>query len=472
MSGTGCRISVPFRVNPILSVSTSIASYPGDTICAGTTETFTASSLNGGAAPVYEWKKNSYVIPGATSSTYSYSPVNGDVIKCILTSNATCAIPNTAVSNSITMTVNPVTNPTVTMFPGNHDTLCIGTSQTYSVTSTSGGTAPVYLWTVNWIPVASGVMSFNYSPANGDIIRCGMISSSPCPIPDTAFAVDTVVVKPYETPGVNINGVGSLSVCQGNGVTLVANGMNGGWGAGYIWQLNGSVVAGVNGNTLNLIPSGNEVVSVTMTSNYPCLVPSDTASATINLGVDSVIEVSISDSRGGLVTYGTYDTLTANVRYGGSDPIYQWYRNGSILTGANYYQLALNNLSNGDSVSCIVTTNGGTACSGIKGHAWKLLEVAPVSVAELSVTIGQLRILPNPNAGSFKLSCMVEDGSQSVEVQITDMLGQEVFHNSFFVDNKAVEQNVQLDGVQSAGNYLIHLTTHSGSVTKGITIVK
>jgi hypothetical protein len=63
---------------------------------------FSASITNGGASPTYQWKRNGNNISGANSSTYSStSLVNGDLITCEFTSDATCASPTTLTSNTI-----------------------------------------------------------------------------------------------------------------------------------------------------------------------------------------------------------------------------------------------------------------------------------------------------------------------------------------------------------------------------------
>jgi hypothetical protein len=43
---------------------------------------------------------------GVSTGTFTYTPVNNDVVNCLLISNATCATLNIATSQDITMTVN------------------------------------------------------------------------------------------------------------------------------------------------------------------------------------------------------------------------------------------------------------------------------------------------------------------------------------------------------------------------------
>ncbi len=76
-------------------------------ICAGSSVTFTATPVNGGSSPAYQWKVNGNII-GTNNPAYNYTPVNGDAVTCVLTSNATCITGNPATSNTITMTVNPL----------------------------------------------------------------------------------------------------------------------------------------------------------------------------------------------------------------------------------------------------------------------------------------------------------------------------------------------------------------------------
>jgi hypothetical protein len=76
-------------VNENLAVSVSIDASPSGSVCAGTEVTFTVTPTNGGANPGYQWQVNG-IDAGTNSTSFSYTPDDGDVITCILTSDATC----------------------------------------------------------------------------------------------------------------------------------------------------------------------------------------------------------------------------------------------------------------------------------------------------------------------------------------------------------------------------------------------
>jgi hypothetical protein len=108
-SGTACSGTSTITVTDGLfsTAGVSISANVNGTISSSQTVVFTATPVNGGATPTYQWKKNG-VNTGTNSATYTNSVwVNGDQISCVMTSNSTCILGNPATSNTVTMTVTP-----------------------------------------------------------------------------------------------------------------------------------------------------------------------------------------------------------------------------------------------------------------------------------------------------------------------------------------------------------------------------
>jgi hypothetical protein len=96
ITGT-CTTTIP------VSVSITGSANP---VCTNTSVTFTATPVNGGTSPSYQWKVNG-INAGTNNPAYSYIPLNNDAVTCVLTSNAPCVSGNPATSNTLTMTVTP-----------------------------------------------------------------------------------------------------------------------------------------------------------------------------------------------------------------------------------------------------------------------------------------------------------------------------------------------------------------------------
>lgn len=100
----------------------------GNPVAPGTIVTLTATSVNGGNNPDYQWDVNGVVV-GTNSQSYTYTPAQGDVVKCIVTSDLPCTTNNPATSNQITMFANlgPCAGvPTVTYGGKTYNTMQIG----------------------------------------------------------------------------------------------------------------------------------------------------------------------------------------------------------------------------------------------------------------------------------------------------------------------------------------------------------
>ncbi|MDP1746527.1 MAG: PKD domain-containing protein, partial [Bacteroidota bacterium] len=111
---TAISNSIVITITPNLNSSVSITSLPAGPICAGTLVTFTATPVNGGLNPVYQWQLNGINV-GSNSSVFTSSVLaDSDSVNCILISNAVCIMSSMVTSNSIIVTVNSLPIPVFT----------------------------------------------------------------------------------------------------------------------------------------------------------------------------------------------------------------------------------------------------------------------------------------------------------------------------------------------------------------------
>lgn len=173
-------------VNPLLPASVSIAVAPGNTICAGTSVTFTATPTNGGTTPTYQWYLNGTPV-GTNSNTYTNAAlVNTDQVNVEMTSNAVCPNPALSTSNTITMTVNPILTPSVSIAASPGLVVCQSTLVTISPTPTNGGAAPTYEWFLNGISQGISSTYVTSTLANTNTVYAVMTSNATCVLPATA----------------------------------------------------------------------------------------------------------------------------------------------------------------------------------------------------------------------------------------------------------------------------------------------
>ncbi|MEI7663527.1 MAG: hypothetical protein WCK34_15065, partial [Bacteroidota bacterium] len=140
----GCTSASPTVKNVgvfvTMPVSISIVAS-ANPVCQGVYITYTATPVNEGASPNYQWKVNGSNV-GWNGSTYGYTPVNGDVVTCVLTSSLPCTSGNPATSGSITMSVNPA--PAAPVSGGDQSVCSTQLPQQLSATPPAGSTIDWY----------------------------------------------------------------------------------------------------------------------------------------------------------------------------------------------------------------------------------------------------------------------------------------------------------------------------------------
>ena len=259
---TGCsntmNLSAVVAIVPVVIPAAPMSSDMGSVVCAGTSVTYTATPVNGGSSPVYEWHaivgtKDSLMT--TTSPVMTYIPgVTGELIKVIMHSNAACAVTPDATS-SMVMTVRPNGLPSVAISSTPGLSVCPGSIVILAAASPAfGGTAPTYKWTKNGSSTVLGTgATFSYIPANNDKVYLQMNSNEQCRTADSVLSNVTLTVKTIPAPVATIesNPATTGGLVFGQSVTLKAViSANPGTSQTYQWILNSKVLVGETANTL------------------------------------------------------------------------------------------------------------------------------------------------------------------------------------------------------------------------------
>ena len=266
------------------AVSVSIAASENPAY-ANNQVTFTATPVNAGSAPSYVWKVNGIIQPG-TSATFIYTPVNGDVVTCRLTSNVECPTGNPADSNTVTMTVNPRL-PVSVSIAASENPVCDGTSVTYKAMPTHGGSNPGYQWYIGTtLQTTSTTDIFTTTPVNGASVTCVLTSSLPSTMTTGSPATSDPIlmaVNPQLPVSVSIT-ASTTSVNAGTSVTFTATPVNEGTSPSYQWQVNGNN-AGTDNPEFTYTPANGDIVTCLLTSSAVCALGSPALSNAVTMTV-------------------------------------------------------------------------------------------------------------------------------------------------------------------------------------------
>jgi hypothetical protein len=434
----------PAPSNPTAQVS--IAANRTFPICAGTSVTFTATPVNGGTTPSYQWKRNGSNV-GTNSPTWTNSNLNNsDVITCIMTSSISGALNNPATSNAITANVlNAPAVPTVTATGST--TYCQGANScTLSTALVAGNT---YQWFKGTTAVA-GATGTSYTPnaTTSNNYKVTVTNSVGCSKTSTTTAI---TVNP--NPTATITATGPTTYCSGaNACTLSAN-----TGAGllYQWFRSGTLVTGATAATYvpNATSSRNYTVRVTNANG--CTKTSTGVAITVNPLPTATVTAQ------GPTTFCNGDSvvLQANITAGLT---YQWLRNSAAISGAT-----ANKYTAKTAGTYKVRTTNSFGCSKTSTTSASVV----VNCRESNGAFMQedvLTIYPNPGNGNFNLIYYSENNTDGeVVLEVLDMAGRMIASRVLVLENGVV--NTSNDGmdVLSSGVYMVRVVDgESASVKK------
>ncbi len=181
-------------------------------------------------------------------------------------------------------------------------------------------------------------------------------------------------------------------ICAGQQIDFTATPANGGSAPVYQWIVNGGNV-GLNQPTYSSTTLNNgDVVTCQLTSNAACVTGSPDISNAIPITVSSNVPASVSVFANiTTVCAGGQVDFIATPTNGGAAPSYQWQVNGGNV-GGNNPNFSSTTLSNGDVVTCIMTSNLACATGSPATSNGVTVTVDPIAPAGVSIVASATNI--------------------------------------------------------------------------------
>ena len=428
----------------------------------------TNGNATGGGSFVNTVIGSAYTTPLHTAAspdnthTGNYKADAGTTTVAGITPNITGFIPTT---NSWSALYTPSTTGVWTIamadiFPGGDVT----TFQNWSITiDYIAGTPSQGVWTGPAGTIftnAGGTIPYTGTPANSVYVTpangvstysVNFTSPTGC-VSTTATSVITVNTVVTGAPL-----VANVAACANTNAVFSITGITGGTGLTYQWQVSTPSVpaftniTGANSSTLTV--SG--VTAAQNGNQYRVIVGSGGCAPTLTstagtLTVNPTPVVTISAAPVVNIFPGLTSTLTAAVSSATAPIAYQWFLNGSAVTGAtaNMYTVAID--GEGRYTVRVTDANGCIAAAGTSTPA--------------SITIGDsvstiLFIYPSPNSGRFQVryyNDINNGGTAPAVVNVYDEKGARVFTSRYVLGAGYNAMNVDL-GTHGKGLYRVEL---------------
>jgi large repetitive protein len=190
-------------------------------LCAGVSDTFRATPTNGGATPMYQWKKNNVNVGTNAAMYVDAGLVNGDVVRCDMTASAP-SYAMTVIGNAITVTVE--TQPTATIAPASS---CMGTPLTATLSNGTFGSA---IWKNNGTTIV-GASTATYTSTAGGSHTATITTVAGCVVTSSAATVYQVALTINNGNPVKVpcnGGTAGISVVASGGVAPYQYSLDGG----------------------------------------------------------------------------------------------------------------------------------------------------------------------------------------------------------------------------------------------------
>ncbi|MBS1587469.1 MAG: T9SS type A sorting domain-containing protein [Bacteroidetes bacterium] len=331
--------------------------------------------------------------------------------------------------------------------------ICSGQTLNFSVTNFSP--AYTYSWT--------GPNAYNSPLASPSIPDVAVTDAGDYIVTATSFngctQSDTVHVDVIQTDtaGIDISVAPNDTICVGDDAEFSSVITNGGSDPQYQWVRNSHWVLGAVDSfwgSNQLIT--NDTIFCILTSNKTCVYNPVDSSNRIVISLASYLAPSVTLTASTNVTLpGQPIDFTASAINAGTNPTYEWFRNGILIpnvTGTTYtgYNLTMN-----DQIRVIVHSSYTCAAVDTATDFWGNPNIV-VPTGVVSVNNGKdITLYPNPNPGEFNVAGTAS--GNTVQAAIVNVMGQEIYNGTAEVINGRFNMHVALDNNLPAGMYIMHL---------------
>jgi gliding motility-associated-like protein len=220
-----------------------------------------------------------------------------------------------------------------------------------------------YQWYLNGVAVGVNSSTYNASTIrSGDVIKCIVTVTIDCS--NRQVQSNTITMHSGQDIAPEVTTIATTtSICSGSSITFTATNKSGNPNPSYQWTVNGQNV-GTNSTvyTTSSLTNGSTVIcrmTVPQCGGGSTKDDSDPIVVTVKPVLNPSIQIETANT---MVCKNIPVVFKAKIIDGGLNPVYQWKVNG-ISTGSSSSDFTINNLNDGDEVSCILHADVSGACS-------------------------------------------------------------------------------------------------------------
>lgn len=442
-TGSASSNTVTVTVTPPAVPNASIAitnpAVTGSTVCSGIPVTYTASSttITGGS---YQWKVNGFNV-GTNSSTFTYTPSNGDVVTCVITvPTGGCFTVTTATSNALTMTVTPSIPATISIAESANN-ICAG--NTVGFTSSTNVTGGNYQWTVNSSNIGTNSATLTYVPSNNDVVTCTISGGSGCyTTPSTTSNAITMLVQTPVVPQVSVT-PSANNICSGRTVKFKAT--TNVTSPFYQWKVNSATV-GTSDSVYSYAPIDNDIVLCIISTAGGCYTAPTASSIFVVMKVTASAADTFSIAGPGIAAIGSTVTVNAQVQSSVTNYTIEWKNKGvTFATTTNVASTTYTKTAGIDTITATITP---VSC-------YAIVTAQPVYIHGVNTGIDKVNgktisVYPNPFADYVKVNGL----DKGDEVSLYDITGRKL--QSWTVEVNQAENTFNINAVPG-GSYILRI---------------